>query len=84
MGDVGLETVVEEVEVATDIADLGRKGDEAKLDADVNAGVGELLTRLRSALRDWHSWAFWEYWVRWGKSLVMVKGLRQKCSRLPN
>ena len=52
MGDVGLETVVEEVEVATDIADLGRKGDEAKLDADVNAGVGELLTRLRSALRD--------------------------------
>jgi hypothetical protein len=59
-----LETVVEEVEVVTDIADLGRKGDEAKLDADVNAGVGEFLTRLRSALRDWHSWAFWEYWVR--------------------
>lgn len=37
---------------ATDIADLGRKGDEAKLEADVNAGDGELLTRVRSALRD--------------------------------
>jgi hypothetical protein len=36
----------------TDIADLGRKGDEAKLDADVNARDGELLTRVRSALRD--------------------------------
>jgi len=55
VGDAGLETVEDVVEVATDIADLGRKGDEAKLDADVNAGDGEFLTRLRSALRDRHS-----------------------------
>lgn len=52
MGDEGLEDVGDVVGDATDIADLGRKGDEAKLDADVNAGDGELLTRVRSALRD--------------------------------
>jgi hypothetical protein len=52
VGDEGLEVVGDVVGVATDIADLGRKGDEAKLDADVNAGDGELLTRVRSALRD--------------------------------
>jgi hypothetical protein len=46
VGDVGL---------AADIADLGLKGDEARLDADVNAGDGKLLTRVRSALRDRHS-----------------------------
>jgi hypothetical protein len=55
VGDEGLEDVGDVVGDATDIADLGRKGDEAKLDADVNAGDGVLLTRVRSALRDWHS-----------------------------
>lgn len=44
VGDVG--------EDATDIADLGRKGDEATLEAEVNAGASELLKRARSALRD--------------------------------
>jgi hypothetical protein len=52
VGDEGLEDVGDVVGVATDIADLGRKGDEAKLDAEVNAWDGELFTRLRSALRD--------------------------------
>ena len=47
-----MEVEVDVVEVVTDIADRGRKGDEAKLDADVNTGDGKLLTRLRSALRD--------------------------------
>jgi hypothetical protein len=51
VGDDGLEEVGD-VGDPTDIADLGRKGDEAKLEADVNAGDGKLLTRERSALRD--------------------------------
>jgi hypothetical protein len=52
VGDEGLEGVGDVGGVATDIADLGLRGDEAKLDADVNAGDSELLTRVRSALRD--------------------------------
>ena len=52
MGEEGLEAVGDVVGDATDIADLGRRGDEAELDADVNAGDSELLTRARSALRD--------------------------------
>ena len=55
MGDEGLDDVGEVVGEATDIADLGRRGDEATLEADVNAGDSELFTRARSALRDWHS-----------------------------
>lgn len=51
MGDEGPEEGGD-VGDATDMADLGRKGDEAKLEADVNAGDGKLLTRDRSALRD--------------------------------
>ena len=45
MGDEGLEDVGDVVEVTTNIADLGRRGDEAKLDADVNTGDGELHMR---------------------------------------
>lgn len=52
MGEEGLEVEGDVVGVATDIADLGRRGDEAELDADVNAGDSALLTRARSALRD--------------------------------
>ena len=52
MGEEGLEGVGDVVGDATDIADLGRRGDEAELDADVNAGDSELLKRERSALRD--------------------------------
>jgi hypothetical protein len=52
VGDEGPEDVGGVVGEATDIADLGRKGDEAELDADVNAGDSELLKRARSALRD--------------------------------
>lgn len=52
MGEEGLEDAEDVVGDATDIADLGRRGDEAELDADVNAGESELLTRARSALRD--------------------------------
>jgi hypothetical protein len=44
------------------IADLGRKEPDAEADDEVYGGVsdvaGELLTRLNSALRFWHSWAF--------------------------
>jgi hypothetical protein len=44
--------VGDEVGDATDIADLGLRGEEATLEAEVNAGDSELLTRVRSALRD--------------------------------
>jgi hypothetical protein len=44
------------------IADLGRKEADADADDEVNGGAGDdegdILTRLNSALRFWHSWAF--------------------------